>query len=394
MRAVVFHAALSPHSSPSPKTTIMKIGSPKESKDQEFRVGLTPESVSRLTEAGHEVWIEHDAGAGIGAVDADYTGAGARIAADIDEVFHKAELIVKVKEPNHSERRRLTPGHTLFTYLHLASDPEQTDELMESGAICVAYETVTDDEGRLPLLAPMSEIAGRLAVQAAAGYLVKHEGGRGILLGGATGVEPATVVIIGGGVVGSNAALIAQGLGARVTVLDNSERRVNELRAQFGGAVEPVLSTAQSLASHIKGCDLLVGAVLVPGGKAARLVTSAMVKSMRPGTVIADVAIDQGGCCENSRPTTHAEPVFTVDGVIHYCVANIPGAVPLTSSLALNRVTLPFILKLAEGVEPALRADPHLLAGLNVCKGHLTRPEIAQDLSLPYTAPLTALSNN
>ena len=370
----------------------MKIGTPRESKDQEFRVGLTPQSVARLTEAGHEVWIEHDAGVGIGAGDEVYAAAGARIADDIDKVFAEAELIVKVKEPNHEERLRLTPEHTLFTYLHLASDPEQTRELMDSGAVCVAYETVTDERGRLPLLAPMSEIAGRLAVQASAGSLFKHEGGRGVLLGGATGVAPSRVVIIGGGVVGSNAALIAQGLGAQVTILDNSEQRVEELNRQFGDNVEAVLSTPQRLEELIGTADMLVGAVLVPGGKAARLITSAMVKTMQPGTVIADVAIDQGGCCENSKPTTHARPTFVVDDVIHYCVANIPGAVPLTSSLALNQVTLPFVLKLAGGVETALRDDPHLLDGLNVCQGRLTRPEIAQDLDLPFTEPLSALT--
>ncbi|MGI9250247.1 MAG: alanine dehydrogenase [Pseudohongiellaceae bacterium] len=376
----------------------MKIGSPKESKEQEFRVGLTPESVVQLVQAGHEVWIERGAGVGIGADDEEYIKAGAKIAEDMPGLMARVELVVKVKEPTAEERRCLTPEHTLFAYLHLASDPAQASELMASRAICIAYETVTDDEGRLPLLAPMSEIAGRLAVQAAADHLVKHRGGRGVLLGGATGVPAAKVVIIGGGVVGSNAALIAQGLGARVTVLDKSSERLGEIGEEFsnraGNPLELVLSTEGVLAEQVREADLVVGAVLVPGGKAAKLITAGMVKSMRPGTVIADVAIDQGGCCENSRPTTHAEPTYLVDGVIHYCVANIPGAVPLTSSLALNRVTLPQVMKLAdEGVVSALKGAPHLLDGLNVCGGKITREEVARDLGLEFTEPLVALNS-
>lgn len=366
----------------------MKVGSPKESKEQEYRVGLTPKSVRALIKDGHEVWIEHHAGIGIGASDDEYVAAGAQIAADIDDLFAIAELIIKVKEPNRAERQLLRPHHTLFTYLHLASDPEQTRDLLASQATCIAYETVTAADGSLPLLTPMSEIAGRLAVQEAAAHLCKHHGGMGVLLGGATGVEPAHVVIIGGGVVGSNACKIALGLGAKVTILDRSKAKLQSLSKKFAGEVNCVESTTEAIATYVKAADLLIGAVLIPGSKAAKLITSAMVKTMKPGSVIADVAIDQGGCCENSRPTTHTEPTYVVDGVIHYCVANIPGAVARTASSALNIATLPFARALAtKGTREALMADAHLRAGLNICRGQVTNAEVARDLGLAYVAP-------
>jgi len=370
----------------------MKIGCPKESKDQEFRVALTPKSVKALVADGHEVWIERQAGHGISCSDEDYERAGAKIADNADELFAAVELIVKVKEPNHTERQRLQREHTLFTYLHLASDPEQTKELMESDAVCIAYETVTDERGGLPLLTPMSEIAGRLSVQEAAAHLGSHHGGRGVLLGGATGVPAAHVVIVGGGVVGKNACKIAVGLGAKVTLLDKSEARLDELKAQYGERVDCVVSNGETLERYAMEADLLVGAVLVPGGAAAKLLSAELVKKMKPGAVIADVAIDQGGCCEHSRPTTHENPTFVVDGVIHYCVANIPGAVPKTASEALNNATLPFVREIAnKGVYAALKENSHLLAGLNVCRGKLTRPEVAEDLKLDYTDAETAL---
>ncbi len=370
----------------------MKIGCPKESKEQEFRVALTPKSVQTLVNDGHEVWVEHNAGLGIACSEEDYRLAGAMIATDAEQLFASVELIVKVKEPNHAERMLLKPEHTLFTYLHLASDPEQTQELLKSNAVCVAYETVTDDEGSLPLLTPMSEIAGRLSVQEAAAHLGKHYGGLGVLLGGATGVEAAHVVIIGGGVVGSNACKIALGLGARVSILDTSEARLKQLQQQFSGDINCVLSTAESLETYAMEADMLVGAVLVPGGAAAKLISSSLVKKMKPGAVITDVAIDQGGCCENSRATTHQDPTFVVDGVIHYCVANIPGAVPKTASEALNNATLPFIQDIAnKGCKAALLENVHLRNGLNICKGLLTRPEVARDLGLDYCDAKTAL---
>lgn len=370
----------------------MKIGCPKESKDQEYRVALTPKSVKTLVEDGHDVWIEHDAGVGISCSDEDYVAVGAKIAADADALFAAAELIVKVKEPNHAERMRLKPEHTLFTYLHLASDPEQTRELMESDAICIAYETVTDDKGTLPLLTPMSEIAGRLSVQEAAAHLGKHNGGMGVLLSGATGVPGAHVVIVGGGVVGMNACRIALGLGAKVTILDTSEQRLQQLNEQFSGQVNCVKSNQETLAQNAIDADLLIGAVLVPGGAAAKLIPASLVKQMKPGSVIADVAIDQGGCCENSRPTTHLDPTFVVDGVIHYCVANIPGAVPKTASEALNNATLPYVRELAsKGAYKALTENTHLRNGLNVCRGKVTRPEVAKDLGLSFTEAEAAL---
>lgn len=371
----------------------MKVGSPRETKVQEYRIGLTPKSVHALVKDGHEVWIEQDAGLGIGASNDEYLAAGAHIASSAEDLFAKVDLIIKVKEPNHNECQLLGAHHTLFTYLHLASDPAQAADLLASEATCIAYETVTDADGHLPLLAPMSEIAGRLAVQEAAAHLGKHHGGMGVLLGGATGVEPAHVVIIGGGVVGSNACKIALGLGAKVTVLDRSPTQLERLRKRYGGEINCVESTPEALATYVKAADLLVGAVLIPGGKAAKLISSAMVKTMKQGAVIADVAIDQGGCCENSRPTTHTEPTFVVDGVIHYCVANIPGAVAKTASSALNIATLPFIRALAgQGIRAALIADPHLRAGLNIYRGKVTSAEVARDLGLPYTAAESLLT--
>lgn len=371
----------------------MIIGAPQETKDQEFRIGLTPDSVRALVSDGHEVWIEHDAGLGIGTGDTDYQAIGAKIANDADALFEVAELIIKVKEPNHEECQRLRAHQTLFTYLHLASDPVQTAHLMASNAVCIAYETVTDDAGKLPLLIPMSEIAGRLSVQEAAAHLNKHNGGMGILLGGATGVEPASVVIIGGGVVGTNACQIALGLGATVTILDRSEAKLKELNKQFDGRLNCVISTADSVEEYVSSAALVIGAVLIPGGGATtKVIPSSLVKKMRPGSVIADVAIDQGGCCENSRPTTHKDPTFVVDGVIHYCVANIPGAVPKTASQALNNATLPYIRELAnKGIKTALLENKHLLNGLNVCRGRVTRAEVAQYLEIEYCPAEQAL---
>lgn len=363
----------------------MIIATPKEIKAQEFRVGLTPESVATLVGDGHEVWIEANAGVGIGCDNEAYRKAGAQIAADAEEVFKRGDLIIKVKEPQAEERARLRPQQTLFTYLHLASDAEQTRDLINSGAVCIAYETVTDDSGRLPLLLPMSAIAGRLAVQEAATHLKKDLGGMGVLLSGAPGVESESVVIIGGGVVGSNACQIALGLGGRVVMIDRSEKVLESYKEKYGDRIECVMSTPEAIEEHVRKAALVIGAVLIPGGRADNLVSSAMVKKMRPGSVIADVAIDQGGCCENSRPTTHKEPTFVVDGVIHYCVANIPGAVPRTASKSLNAATLPYIRELAsKGPRKAMEENRHLLNGLNVCRGKVTQSEVAEDLELNY----------
>jgi alanine dehydrogenase len=371
----------------------MIIACPKESKSQEHRVGLTPDSVQSLVNDGHEVWIESGAGAGIGNSDADYVAAGARIGADLDSILEPAELVVKVKEPNAIERSKLTAKHTLFTYLHLASDPDQTQDLIKSNAICIAYETVTGKGNSLPLLTPMSAIAGRLSVQEAAGHLLKHRDGRGVLLSGAPGIPSEKVVVIGGGVVGSNAARIALGLGGEVTILDRSETRLEELREQFKGQVHCEYSDAESIARHLRQSTLVIGAVLIPGRRADYVISSDMVREMIPGSVIADVAIDQGGCCENSRPTTHADPVFVKDGVIHYCVANIPGAVPVTSSRALNHVTLPFVRELAnKGIKKALGENSDLLNGLNVCRGAITNTGVAEAQNLNYVAASEALA--
>ncbi len=363
----------------------VRIGVLKEIKVHEYRVGLTPSSVREAVAHGHEVLVERDAGRGIGAGDVAYEKAGARIVAGPVEVFAQADLIVKVKEPQRAERALLRAGQVLFTYLHLAPDAEQTRELIQSGAVCIAYETVTRPGGGLPLLAPMSEVAGRMAVQAGAKCLEKEQGGMGILLGGVAGVPPAKIVILGAGVVGTNAAQIAAGSGARVVVIDRNLEALRRLDAMLGARVVTVYSNRDNIESHVASADLVIGAVLVPGAAAPKLMTRAMVRSMKPGAVIVDVAIDQGGCCETSRPTTHADPTYVVDGVVHYCVANMPGAVPRTSTYALNNATLPFVLALAErGWRAALAADPHLKNGLNVCAGKVTCREVAEALAYDY----------
>ena len=370
----------------------MRVGVPREIKNHEYRVGLVPASVRELTAHGHEVWVETGAGAGIGAADADYEAAGARIAGRADAVFEAAELIVKVKEPQAVERALLRPGQVLFTYLHLAPDPEQARELVASGAVCIAYETVTAPGGGLPLLAPMSEVAGRMAVQAGARCLERSAGGMGVLLGGVPGVAPGRIAILGAGVVGSNAAQIAVGTGAQVVVLDRSVDALRRLDRQLGARVMTVHANRETVEREVLAADLVIGAVLVPGAAAPKLVTRAMLPRMKRGAVIVDVAIDQGGCVETARPTTHAEPTYVVDGVVHYCVANMPGAVPRTSALALNNATLPYVLALAgRGWRDALRADPHLRFGLNVAEGKVTHPAVAQALGLAFTDPLTLI---
>ena len=371
----------------------MRIGVPKEIKVLENRVGLTPGSVRELVHHGHDVTVERDAGQGIGAADADYRREGAAIAASAVDVYASSELIVKVKEPQERERAMLRPGQVLFTYLHLAPDPEQTRELVASGAVCIAYETVTARGGGLPLLAPMSEVAGRLAVQAGAHYLEKPHGGKGILLGGVPGVAPAQVVVLGGGVVGTHAVEIALGMGARVTVLDRSADALKRLWTHYGAALQTVFSTAEAIERHVESADLVIGGVLVAGAAAPRLVTRAMVGRMQPGSVIVDVAIDQGGCVETSRPTTHLDPTYVVDGVVHYCVANMPGGVPRTSTLALNNVTLPFVAAIADqGWQRALAGDAHLRDGLNVAFGKVTCRPVADALGYAWTDPASLLS--
>ncbi len=363
----------------------MKIGVPREVKNQEDRVGLTPTSVRELVHHGHEVMIESGAGVGIGADDAAYRASGATIAANEAEVFGGADMIVKVKEPQAAERALLGPDQILFTYLHLAPDPDQTHDLIGSGATCIAYETVTDAEGGLPLLAPMSKVAGRMSIQAAARALEAPSGGAGLLLGGVAGVAPAKVVVIGGGVVGENAIEMAVGLGADVTVLDRSLPVLDRLSARFSSSVRTVYSTQAALEEFVLDADAVVGAVLVKGARAPKLVTAAMVSDMRDGSVVVDVAIDQGGAFETSHPTTHSDPTFVVDGVVHYCVANMPGAVPKTSTYALNNSTLPFVLALADkGVRQALTDDAHLRNGLNVAGGHITELAVAEAFDLPF----------
>jgi len=371
----------------------MRVGCPKEIKNNEFRVGLTPESAAELVAHGHDVLIETGAGAGIGADDAAYAAAGAAIAADAAAVFAQAEMIVKVKEPQAAERAMLRPGQVLFTYLHLAPDPAQTRDLMASGAVCIAYETVTGAAGGLPLLRPMSQVAGRMAVQAGASALEKAHGGRGVLLGGVPGVAPGAVCVIGGGVVGFNAAQMAVGLGADVTVLDRSPEVLERLSTHFGAAARTLYANRANLADSVARADLVIGAVLVPGAAAPKLVSRAMLATMRPGAVLVDVAIDQGGCFETSRPTTHAAPTFVVDGIVHYCVANMPGAVARTSAYALNNATLPHALRIADmGWKAALKADAHLLAGLNVWDGRITCAPVAQALGLPHTPAAQAVA--
>ena len=364
----------------------MRIGVPKEIKSHEFRVGMTPSSVREALAHGHEVCVERGAGLGIGATDDAYAALGARIMSCAAEVFECAEMIVKVKEPQTSEIALLRPDQILFTYLHLAADPALALALAATGVVGIAYETVTASDGSLPLLAPMSEVAGRLAIQAGARCLERSMGGAGILLGGIPGVAPAHVVVIGGGVVGTNAIQMAVGMQAKVTVLDKSLPRLRALDAQFGGRLTTLFATRDSTEQALQTADLVIGAVLVPGAAAPKLITRKMLGLMQPGSVIVDVAIDQGGCAETSHPTTHSAPTFVVDHVIHYCVANMPGAVPRTSAQALNNATLPFVLKLADhGYPRALNADPHLANGLNVCDGKITYPAVAT-LAAAYRA--------
>ena len=363
----------------------MRIGVPKEIKIHEYRVGLVPAAVRELVESGHEVLVQTGAAAGIGFSDADYQQVGAKIASSAEEVFEKAELIVKVKEPQPQECARLRAGQVLYTYLHLAADKAQAEALQKSGATCIAYETVTAPDGSLPLLTPMSEVAGRMSVQVGAYCLQKANGGRGILLGGVPGVAPAKVVVLGGGVAGTNAAEMAVGLRADVTVVDRSVKRLRELSSIFGPSLRTEYSTQAHVDALVIDADLVIGAVLIAGAAAPKLVTRDMVRRMKAGAVLVDISIDQGGCFDTSRPTTHAEPTYVVDDVIHYCVTNMPGAVPRTSTFALNNATLPFARRLADhGWRAALKADPHLANGLNVHAGHITNEAVAHDLGLAY----------
>jgi alanine dehydrogenase len=366
----------------------MIIGVPKEIKTHEYRVGLVPSGVQELVKNGHDVLVEKGAGLGIGALDEDYIKAGGKIALSAQEVFEKSDMIVKVKEPQPQECGMLRENQVLFTYLHLAPDPVQLEGLIKSKSIAIAYETVTDSQGRLPLLAPMSEVAGRMSIQVGASSLEKYAGGAGILMGGVPGVEPAKVTIIGGGVVGLAAARMAVGLGANVTILDRSPQRLQELDLIFGNRLRTIFSTAEALDRYVVDADLVIGAVLLPGAAAPKLVTKDMISRMRNGSVVVDVAIDQGGCFETSRPTTHSEPTFMVDGVVHYCVANMPGAVARTSAFALNNATLPFVLSLAQkGYLKALQEDVHLRNGLNVYKGHVTYQAVCDSLGYAYKDP-------
>ena len=365
----------------------MRVGVPKEIKNHEYRVGLTPAAVAELTALGHEVIAETNAGSGIDFTDQDYIEAGARIVGTPQEVFAAADMIVKVKEPQLHEIAWLEPRHVLFTYLHLAADKPQAEALMKSGATCIAYETVTDARGGLPLLRPMSEVAGRMSVQVGAHYLEKEQGGRGILLGGVPGVAPGRIAILGGGVSGVNAAQMAVGMRADVTIYDISTARLAELDQLFEGRVKTAFSSKAAIAAAISRAHLVIGAVLIPGAAAPKLVTRDMLKLMKRGSVLVDIAIDQGGCFETSHATTHQDPVYEVDGVIHYCVANMPGAVARTSTFALNNATLPFVLKLAQaGADAAMAADPHLKNGLNVAGGYITYKAVADDLDLPFKA--------
>lgn len=370
----------------------MLIGVPREIKNREYRVGLVPAGVRELTAHGHQVLIESGAGAGIGAADAEYAQAGAQIAQSAAAIWQRAQLVVKVKEPQAAECAQLRSGQTLFAYLHLAADLEQARALMASGAICIAYETVTGAQGGLPLLRPMSEVAGRMAIQAGAACLEKVRGGRGVLLAGVPGVAPGKVVILGAGVAGSNAARIAAAIGADVTVLDRNPEALRALSCALGSTVKTLAATREAIEAQVCGADLVIGATLVAGAAAPRLITRALVARMQAGAVIVDIAIDQGGCCETSRPTTHDDPSYVAEGVVHYCVTNMPGAVPRTSAFALGNATLPHILHLAgAGVEAALRADPHLRAGLNLHGGRITHRAVAEALGLAYTDALAAL---
>ena len=362
----------------------MRVGVPKEIKNREYRVGLTPASVAELTARGHDVIVETSAGTGIDFSDEDYRATGAQIAANAADVFKAADMIVKVKEPQPQEIALLEPRHILFTYLHLAADKPQAEGLMQSGATCIAYETVTSHNRSLPLLKPMSEVAGRMSIQVGAHYLEKEQGGRGVLLGGVPGVAPAQVAILGGGVAGVNAAQMAVGLRADVTIYDIDNDRLAELDMFFGSQIKTAYASKAAIAKAVQSAEVVIGAVLVPGASAPKLVTRDMLKTMKRGSVLVDIAIDQGGCFETSHPTTHDEPVFEIDGVIHYCVANMPGAVARTSAFALNNATLPFVVKIADlGAEAAMAADPHLAAGLNVADGKIRHVAVAESLELP-----------
>ena len=370
----------------------MKIGCPTEIKPQEFRVGMTPNAAGEAVERGHQALVQKGAGLGAGFSDEDYTAAGAQIIDTAEEIFATADMIVKVKEPQAGERKMLREGQLLFTYLHLAPDPEQTHDLLASGCTAIAYETVTDDRGGLPLLAPMSEVAGRLAPQVGAWTLQKANGGRGVLMGGVPGVGPAKVVVMGGGVVGTHAAKIAAGMGADVTVLDRSLPRLKYLDDVFGGTFKNQYSTAGATAELIRDADMVIGAVLIPGAAAPKLISRAQLATMKPGAVLVDVAIDQGGCFETSKATTHADPIYDVDGIMHYCVANMPGAVARTSTIALGNATMPFMLALADkGWKQACADDAHLLAGLNVHAGKLTYYAVGEALGLDVMSPQLAI---
>ncbi len=364
----------------------MIVGVPKEIKNHEYRVGLTPASVRELVDRGLDVVVESGAGVGAGFPNEDYLAIGALIVDAATQVFDRSDLIVKVKEPQPGECAMLSDGQALFTFLHLAADPAQADALLASGATAIAYETVTDEQGRLPLLTPMSEVAGRMSVQVGAHCLEKAQKGAGVLLGGVPGVEPARVVIIGGGVAGTNAAYIAVGMGADVSILDNSESRLREFESIFQGRAKTVHSNREMIERHVTGADLVIGAVLVPGAAAPRLVTYDMIRAMRPGSVVVDIAIDQGGCFETSKPTTHDDPTYLIEDVVHYCVTNIPGAVPRTSALALNNATLPFVMELAtKGVEKAVAENPNLANGVNIWRRGVTHAAVADAIQRPFT---------
>ncbi|HKK56748.1 alanine dehydrogenase [Marinobacter sp.] len=366
----------------------MLIGVPKEIKNHEYRIGMTPAGVRELVEAGHQVLVQRGGGAAISLTDDQYEEAGATVVDAAEEIFQKAEMIVKVKEPQPQECRMLREGQILFTYLHLAPDPRQTQLLMESKAVAIAYETITDSHGGLPLLAPMSEVAGRMAIQAGAHVLEKAQGGNGTLLGGVPGVAPAKVLVIGGGVVGVNAARMALGLGADVTILDRSLPRLRELDSLYGPNLKTLYSTTDAIENHLKDADLVVGAVLIPGAAAPKLITRDMLKLMQPGAILVDVAIDQGGCFETSHPTTHQDPTYEIDGIVHYCVANMPGGVARTSTFALTNATLPYVIALAsKGYKQAMRDDAHLRAGLNVCQGKVTCKAVADVLGHEFHRP-------
>ena len=370
----------------------MIIGVPKEIKLQEHRIGLTPDSVKILTTKGHKLLVQSNGGFEAGFTDKDYKDAGAQIINNAEEIFKIAEIIVKVKEPQPEEVKMIRKDQIIYTYLHLAAAKELTEGLINSKSICIAYETVTDDKGKLPLLAPMSAVAGRMSVQAGAHSLEKNQKGRGLLLGGAPGVDPANVVILGGGVVGENAAIIATGMRGKVYIVDKSKDRLKELHQMFGDKIIPTDSDKVNLKKLVSDCDLLIGGVLIPGAEAPKLVTKEMVKSMKRGSVVVDVAIDQGGCIETSKPTTHANPTYLVDDVVHYCVANMPGGVPRTSTMALNKATLPLLIKLADkGYRQTLSENKNYLSGLNIHKGKITFKGVAEAFNFEYTPPEKAI---